>query len=122
MLRMTAPFARGPLNRSIEPPTKRRQRQGAVLAGGARGAYHGAGGLHRGGAGAGAARLAVLKCIKAASVAFLFFGSSVTTSPHGRDALSKQPGGLFVAKAGSKLCLRPGRRLSPKVTERVNTL
>ena len=26
-----------------------------------------------------------------------------------RDALSKQPGGLFVAKAGSKLCLRPGQ-------------
>ena len=29
-------------------------------------------------------------------------------TPFGRDALSKQPGGLFVAKAGSKLCLRPG--------------
>ena len=26
----------------------------------------------------------------------------------GRDALSKQHGVLFIAKAGSKLCLRPG--------------
>ena len=28
--------------------------------------------------------------------------------PKGRDALSKRAGGTFVAKAGSKLCLRPG--------------
>ena len=29
-------------------------------------------------------------------------------SQEGRDALSKRAGGTFVAKAGSKLCLRPG--------------
>ena len=35
----------------------------------------------------------------------------------GRDALSKQPGGLFVAKAGSKLCLRPGPKAVAAATE-----
>jgi len=33
--------------------------------------------------------------------------------PGGRDALRKYAGGIFLAKAGSKLCLRPG----PKATE-----
>ena len=28
--------------------------------------------------------------------------------PGGRDALRKYAGGIFLAKAGSKLCLRPG--------------
>ena len=38
-------------------------------------------------------------------------------SQEGRDALSKRAGGTFVAKAGSKLCLRPGQGCR-KATER----
>ena len=35
--------------------------------------------------------------------------------PGGRDALRKYAGGIFLVKAGSKLCLRPG----PKAAERM---
>ena len=35
----------------------------------------------------------------------------------GRDALRKYAGGMFLAKAGSKLRLRQGRRLSAELTE-----
>ena len=35
----------------------------------------------------------------------------------GRDALSKQHGVLFIAKAGSKLCLRPGPKAGTRVPE-----
>ena len=33
---------------------------------------------------------------------------AVRLPPGGRDALRKYAGGIFLAKAGSKLCLRPG--------------
>ena len=40
--------------------------------------------------------------------------------PIGRDALSEQSCELFVAKAGSKLCLQPGQKVATQLTDRIN--
>ena len=46
---------------------------------------------------------------------FPTFGSEATVRlpPGGRDALRKYAGGIFLANAGSKLCLRPGPKAPP---------
>lgn len=38
---------------------------------------------------------------------------------HWRDALKEVAGGNFLAKAGSKMCLRPGRRLASTVNGKI---